>query len=181
MTRKIILILLSLFLSSCAETFAVSAASTAYLIQKESIKDTISDTKITAQIFSKLKLSSYGDVHINVSSGRVLLSGYVKDKHGLKQIKKHIWEIKGVKEVMSEVHIGKVKRNIVKDSLLASRIKSKLIFAKEMSSLEINVEVYGGEAYLLGNLASRSEIKRAAKIAAKVYGVKKVISYLRVS
>ena len=162
---------------------AVSTASTVYLLKNNSAKYSLSDTKILAEITSKMtfnkKRSNYANLHINVDRGRVLISGYVKDKKILANVKKLVWKTKGVKEVMSEVTIAKVNRNYLSDMILATRIKSKLMMDNKVTALNIDIEVYNKEVYLLGHTNSNEEIRHAAKIASKVSGVRKVVSYLR--
>jgi len=185
-TRNFIIILLFPFLlSSCIETAAISTFSSVYLLKKNSFKKSISDTRIVADITQKLtfnkKRSEYKNIYVNVNYGRVLISGYVKNKDVLSNAKEIIWKVKGVKEVMSEISIKKVKRNYLYDTLLASQIKTKLMLDKKIKALDINVEVYNKEVYLMGHVSSREEVRYAAQVSSKVLGVKKVVSYLRVN
>lgn len=184
-TRNIAILLIPFFLSSCIETVAVSTFSSVYLLKKDSLKKSLSDTKILSNITRKLtfnsKRSDYSNLYINVDRGRVLISGYAKNKDVLFNAKEIIWKTKGVKEIMSEVTIAKVKRNYLYDIMLASQVKTKLMLDNKIKALDINVEVYNKEVYLLGHVSTRDEIKHATQITSKVLGVQKVISYLRVN
>ena len=83
-TRNIAILLIPFFLSSCIETVAVSTFSSVYLLKKDSLKKSLSDTKILSNITRKLtfnsKRSDYSNLYINVDRGRVLISGYAKNK-----------------------------------------------------------------------------------------------------
>lgn len=185
-TRNFIIILLfPLCLTSCIETAAISTFSSVYLLKKNSFKKSVEDTRIVADITQKLTFnknrSEYKNINVNVNYGRVLISGYVKNKAALSNAKEIIWKVKGVKEVMSEISIAKVKRNYLYDALLASQIKTKLMLDNKIKALDINVEVYNKEVYLIGHVSSREEVKHAAQVSSKILGVKKVVSYLRVN
>jgi len=184
--KKLILIILPFIITSCVETVAVGSLGTAYLMTRaKTVKDSVSDAKIAADITSKIKLSKerkeLKNLNYNVYQGRVLLTGSVADKKILDKAIAKIWDIKGVKELMNETDINEKeeKHNTAFDHLLATNIKTRLFLNEKIKSLDINVEVYDKKVFLIGNLNSDYEIRAAAQIAAKVKGVKEVTSYLR--
>ena len=125
------------------------------------------------------------DVGFVVYEGRVMLLGTYQRKSDIKSFSKDVWSIAGVTELIDETKLqnlrSKQQAALVSDSWISSRVKASLIKDDEVSALNLNVEVKNGQVYLLGELGSRSEIKRAAKITSKVKGVKRVISHLRVN
>ena len=183
--KKLAIIILPLCLISCIETVAVAGLGSAYLVTRNKpVKDSFKDTKITAEIAQHINIFknkfALRNISFNVYQGRVLLTGNSNNKNILDKVIKDIWKIKGVKEVMNETEIKtKPSRNIIYDHFLASQIKTRLFLNEKIKSLDINVEVYDKKAYLIGNLPSDKKIRIAANIAARVKGVKSVISYLR--
>lgn len=80
-------------------------------------------------------------------------------------------------------YVGKDPRTvgeIADDATITARIKTRLIEAKDIKALDINVDTFMGNVTLKGKVRSASERARAIKIAKGVTGVKKVISKLAI-
>jgi osmotically-inducible protein OsmY len=183
--KKLAIIILPLCLISCIETVAVMGLGSTYLVTRNRpVKDSFRDTKITAEIAQRINIFTdkfaLRNVSFNVYQGRVLLTGYANDKKILDNAVKDIWKIKGVAELMNEVEVKtKSSRNVIYDHFLASQVKAKLFMNEDIKSLDINVEVFDKKVYLIGGLSEDKQIRIAANIAAKVKGVKSVVSYIR--
>jgi len=183
--KKIFILLLPLYLTSCVETIAITSFGSAYLITRtKPVEDSLIDAKISAQLAKEIKLHKNkelsNNLYFNVYQGRVLLTGTLNKQNNLTQISDNIWQIDGVKELINETSIkGQTKRKIITDYYLASKVKSKFMLKKDIKAFNINVEVYNQNVYLIGNVTTENEVKKAAKAAATVKGVKKVTSFLR--
>ena len=59
-------------------------------------------------------------------------------------------------------------------------MRSSLIAARDVKSLNFNIETYDGVVYLMGIARSQSELEEAAERASVVRGVQRVVSYVRV-
>lgn len=68
--------------------------------------------------------------------------------------------------------------NSVSDAQIEAAIDTNLLFAKNVSSTQVNVDVWGGNVVLVGIMASQADIDRAITEARQVSGVKSVRSYL---
>lgn len=183
--RKLVFILsIPLLLSSCVETVAVTTLSGLYYIKADrKFTDTVSDTKIAAIITKDMAVKQdrkFTQVSISVHDGRVLLTGSVVTKEHSKQAEEIVWKVEGVKEVMNEVEISTYKRNMVYDTMLASQVKSRILYDGVMKGLDVNIEVYDKKVYILGSTDSMMDVKNIATIASRVRGVKQVVSYVRV-
>ena len=78
-------------------------------------------------------------------------------------------------------YVGKDKRTageIAADAAITAKVKTRLIEAKGIKSLDINVDTYFKVVTLNGRVRSGDEKQRAIAIAKGVAGVKKVISKL---
>ena len=190
MLKKLLFIIIpALLLTSCIETVAVSTASIIYVNKKGAIKNPlkipIKNAVLLGRVSNTLSRNNgdeykFINLHVNVDQGRILLFGRVTEKKHLQEAKDLIWQVKGVKELMSEVEISKKKHNFIADSFLASKVKTKLIFTKKLTTRNINVETYNNVVFLFGTVKKKPDVKTASITASKVTGVKKVVSYLRV-
>ncbi len=68
----------------------------------------------------------------------------------------------------------------IDDSVITTKVKSKLAASKETSALAISVETYKGVVQLSGFVSSQEEIAAAQAIAAGVQGVTSVQNNLAV-
>ncbi len=183
--KKILILILPLLLSSCIETIAVTGFGSAYLMTRtKPVKHSLTDVKITAKLTKEIKYGKekklYKKLNFNVYQGRVLLTGRIESQQDLDQLTEKIWSIKGVSELINETSVKSTsKHSTLKDYYIASKIKTKFILDRNIKAFNINVEVYNQNAYLIGNVTNEAAIKIAAKAAAKVRGVKKVVSFLR--
>jgi len=64
----------------------------------------------------------------------------------------------------------------VNDTWITTKVKSELAVADGVSATEISVDTTNGVVKLSGKVDSKEEIKKAADVAKKVKGVKKVDS-----
>lgn len=65
------------------------------------------------------------------------------------------------------------------DSVITTKVKTAFVQSKEVKATNIVVETFKGNVQLSGFADSRTEIERAAQIAAKVSGVKSVRNDIR--
>lgn len=68
---------------------------------------------------------------------------------------------------------------VVDDSVITSRVKTRFVEDKDVSALGIHVETYKGTVQLSGFANSPAEMMRAAEVAASVPGVKAVRNDIR--
>ena len=80
-------------------------------------------------------------------------------------------------------YIGKDPRTvgeIADDAAITAKVKTRLFEAKDIKSLNINVDTFLKKVTLKGQVRSEKEKERAIRIAQGVPGVKKVISRLSI-
>lgn len=180
--RKFAILLLPFLLSSCIETVAIASFSGAYYAtHNKEVSDTVSDTQINLKVRQLIKKHKNKKDFIDHQTfqGRVLLTGRISKSGDFYALKEKIWKIKGVKELMDETDKTSKKRNYLRDQLIAFQVKSRLILNQQVKALNINVETYDRQVYLLGDVDSKKEVRKAAQIASRVKGVRQVVSFLR--
>ncbi len=69
---------------------------------------------------------------------------------------------------------GSTSDNVVKDSVITSKIKSKMVADPDVSALNVNVETNNGVVTLSGNVKTDAEASKAVEIAESTTGVKDV-------
>ena len=162
--------------------FALSACAIPYVTSDERDANThTTDIKIQNAIKSELLMESPGKaLNVNVYSfaGHVYLLGDVDVRYrGLAE--KIARSTAGVKRVSSHwFAVGSADR--LTDTRIENSINTNLLFARGVSSTQVNVDVWGGHVVLLGLMANQSDIDRAVREAEGIEGVKSVTNNLTV-
>jgi osmotically-inducible protein OsmY len=189
--KKYLLITTLFFTTSCVETVVIGAAATGVVLtQEKTVKETKDDLIIEAKIDKEfigagLK-NPTNKIGVTVDEGRVLLTGNVSDEKIIAKAGEIVWKVKGVKEVIDEIQFNQKKTafgivgNYFTDAAITTQINSKLLFDKKITSANFEVITINRIVYLFGVAKSQREMNAANDIAAKIVGVKKVISHVRI-
>jgi osmotically-inducible protein OsmY len=188
--KKYILITTLFLTTSCVETVVIGAASTGVVLtQEKSVKDTKDDLMIEAKIDQKFIEAGLKNpankIGVTVDEQRVLLTGAVDDEKMISKANDIAWKVKGVKEVIDEIQFNQKKTafgaigNYFADSAITVQINSKFVFDKRITAANFEVITINKIVYLFGVAKSQREMSAANEIAAKIVGVKKVISHIR--
>jgi osmotically-inducible protein OsmY len=144
-------------------------------IVDESIRLKISDRwfRHDVDMFNKLNLS--------VNQGRVLITGVVQKPEDRVEAVRLAWQVKGVKQIINEIQIGKDGNvgNFAEDAWIATQLRARFIFTKEIQSVNYSIEVVRGIVYLMGIAQNQRELDIALRTARTTQGVKQVISYVK--
>lgn len=178
-----------LLLTSCVETVVVGTIAGAVVVTREkTIRHTISDVKIDAQINSQLLKNGLkkplSSIDVMVNEGRVLLTGILTDHKKAKEANEIAWKIKGVKEVIDEIdlvdndenHIKKITKSFA-DYLITAQIETRLFFTRHIFSRNYKITTIARRVYILGVSHNRGEIARVLKVVSTTHGVKEVINH----
>ena len=187
--QKIILIFIPLFvfsLSSCAQVVTGTAVKVATVSQEERsigefVDDAIIKTVIKNTYFDQSE-NLFFNIDVEVSQGRVLLTGTV-DNIDLKiEATRIAWGIKGVKTVINEIQISNSDSilNFADDLVISTKILGKLMLEEEVNSLNYNVETVNKLVYIIGIAKTEKERDLVLGIAKDVYGVEEVINYINI-
>jgi osmotically-inducible protein OsmY len=176
-------------LSSCGPEilFFGSAGGGAVLAKEKTIGNTVDDSTI----WSKIKADFLNhhkkiegimtNVSVEVSEGRVLLTGTVHNSEERLKIVKIVWSQNGVREVMNEIKLsGEQSPSYGTDTWITMQVKSKLLSNKEVHSMNYNVETIDNIVYILGIAKNETEKEKVISLAESVKKVNKVVDYIRV-
>ena len=184
-TRLMAPLLLSSFaLSGCvAAAVGTAGAVGVAAVQDRTVGEAVDDASASNEIKAKLLAEGgYGEVDVEVSNGLALLSGRVASPEMRVKAEDIAWSSTRVTDVANEIQIeapGGFFAN-ASDELITARVRSSLIAARDIKSVNFNIETYNGVVYLMGLARSDAELEAAAEKASLVGGVNRVVSYVRV-
>lgn len=182
-------LVLILSLTSCVETVVVGGVATGAIMAKEkSATDTANDVTIETKILKEFTLQGLknpvNQIGVVVDKQRVMLTGVVDNPKLAKKANEISWNVKGVKEVIDEIQVVDNKSAIggvidyFKDASITAQVNSRLLFNKNIATINIKTITVNRVVYLIGIARSQSEIDLANRIAARTAGVKKVINHI---
>ena len=189
--RKIILIFIfipiSVFhLSSCAQIVTGTAVKVATVSQEERsigefVDDAIIKTVIKNTYFDQSE-NLFFNIDVEVSQGRVLLTGTVENIDLKIEATRIAWGANGVKTVINEIQISNTDSilNFADDLVISTKILGKLMLEEEVNSLNYNIETVNKLVYIIGIARTEKERELVISIARDVYGVEEVIDYINI-
>ena len=176
--KKIISILLILFLTSCTSVGRFGAG-VDITFDPRTIGMVIDDTIMQKNLTARLALTEkkyFLYIQAEVIDGRIFLSGKVDEPEEKIKITKMAWETKGVRAVENAITIkGQSSfRGTAKDILITSQLRSALIFNKKTKSRNYTLETINEKIYIFGIAMDEEEKKEVINEANKIYDVKEV-------
>tara|TARA_B100000787_G_scaffold119479_1_gene89634 strand:+ start:401 stop:991 length:591 start_codon:yes stop_codon:yes gene_type:complete len=180
-----IVFFISLIISGCQTAF-ITGASKAILIDKEerSFNKYVEDTIILAQLknvyFSNNEIIFF-NVSVDVTEGRILLTGAVEQTDQRIEATKLAWGIDGVIEVINEIQISNDESilDYADDLIMKTKINAQLLLEQDVLNINYSVEVVNGIVYLIGIAQNQVELDIVITISKNTYGVQDVINYVR--
>jgi osmotically-inducible protein OsmY len=174
-------------LTGCVAPIVLGGSSTAAIMgsREKGIKGAFSDTGISTKI--KMKLYEFNpDMHakvtVNVQNGEVLLMGIVTDAAWKSEAEKLAQEVEGVTKVINNIETEGEEDlgTLSSDSWITTKIKSKLMFADDLYSLNYSIKTINGVVYLMGIAQDQPELDKILDLVSKVGGVQKVVNYIKI-
>ena len=176
--RKIISILIILFLSSCSSVSRFGAGVDITFDPRTigmQIDDTIMQKNLSARLALKDK-KYFLAIQSEVIDGRIFLSGKVNEPEEKIQITKMAWETKGVRSVKNAITIkGQSSfKSTAKDILITSQLRSALIFNKKTKARNYTLETINKNIYIFGIAMDKEEKEEVINEANQIYDVNKI-------
>jgi len=151
--------------------------------QERGIGGAARDAQIRFEINEKwVRLNSdlIKTLNLQIYEGRVLVSGVVRDMRLQEDAVRIAWQPPAVREVINEIELrdsGGIQEHM-EDKWIATQIRAKFLFAKNIFSLNYSVESVGGTVYLLGLAQDQNELDLVQQAARTTARVKKVVSHI---
>lgn len=173
-------------LSGCVPlVFAGATESAVVVAQERSVGNAVDDAGIYLKVKKKFAEQPDNDLFANilvkVVEGRVLLTGNVDKPESQVQAVTLSWQVPGVREVVNEIQINDKASfsNYAQDVWISAQIRSRLLFTKNIRSVNYSVITVNQVVYLMGIAQDQAELDRATWVASTTSYVKNVISYVQ--
>ncbi len=182
-----IIIIIGFLLNGCAP--AAITAGIAGVTASESekglgttINDTIIHAAITESMFKK-DVNKFLGVKIRVDDGVVLLTGKVDNPQIRVEATRISWEPRGVIEVVNEIQVSQKSsiKDIAKDLAASTTIKGKLVADKNIKSVNFNIDVVNGIAYLSGVARTQKEMNLVLAYTKETNYINQLVNYIQLS
>ena len=177
--------ILLFLLSACAQA-VVGSVSKSVLVSKEerSVGTFIDDTVIIAKlknIYFSQNEKIFFNVDIEVSEGRVLLTGTVESSNIRIEATRLAWGVDQVQTVINEIQISNTDSilDFADDLVITTKIKAKLLLDKNINNLNFSIDTVNRVVYVIGIAQNHNELDKVIEIINGVYGVEEVINYVR--
>lgn len=185
-TPKNMLILMScVALSGCAGLAAGTgvAVGTA-AVQEGGVSRATSDALIQTKIndlWFRHSVNMFTKLDLTVNQGRVLITGVVQDPQHRVEAVRLAWKPAGVKQVINEITVSDSEGIVgyAKDSWIGTRLRSALIFDRDIESINYSIDVVQGTVFLMGFAQNQMELDRVIDIARNIPNVTRVASYVK--
>lgn len=182
--RVMVPVALVLALGGCVGA-AVGAAATGATVaaQERSVGDAVDDLTIRTtlnKLFFDESVDLFNQVSFSVVEGRVLLKGAVERPDHRIKATQLAWRAAGVREVINEIQVtdqGGIV-DYAKDTWISAQLKTKMMFAKDVLSINYSVETVNGTIYLMGIAQDQKELDRVIALARDVPDVVEVVSHV---
>ena len=180
------IILPSILIAHCAQVVTGTAVKVATVNQEdrsigEFVDDTIIKTLIKNTYFNQSE-KIFFNIDVEVSQGRVLLTGTIENIDLKIEATRIAWGVKGVQTVINEIQISNSDNiiNFADDLVISTKVKGKLILNENINSLNYSIETVNKLVYIIGIAGSEDERDLVINIAKEVYGVEEVIDYISI-
>ncbi|MEZ5959658.1 MAG: BON domain-containing protein [Hyphomonadaceae bacterium] len=187
--RKFSLLLVavaSLSVSGCVTAAIGTAASVGvYAAQDRTIGEGIDDAAASQQVKMRLMAAdrlAFQEVDVEVANRNLLLSGSAPTPEHRQAAETIARSVRTIEHVYNEVVVGEpssVMRS-AQDELITAQIRTRLTASRAVRAINVNIETFHGNVYLMGTARSQHELERAAEIASVVGGVRRVVSFMQV-
>lgn len=172
-------------LSGCTGAVIGAGAATAGAAAEErGLEGAIDDVKIRTEInhlWFQRDVEMYRQVTLTIKEGRVLLTGTVPNPDTRVEAVRLAWQAAGVREVLNEiqVHGDTGFTDYTRDVAISQKMKTRLLFDKEIRNINYTVDVNDGVIYLMGIAQSDAELERVIAYARDISGVRGVVNHVR--
>jgi osmotically-inducible protein OsmY len=182
-----IFLLFTLILTNCSIPVATGVATKAVTVSNSdrSIGEYVDDVLIKAILKNSYFDQSekiFFNVDVEVSQGRVLLTGTVDNIDLRIEATRIAWGVKGVQTVINEIQISESDNilNFADDLVISTKVYAKLMLDEEVNSLNYNIETVNKVVYIIGISSSSDEKKKAIDLTKEVFGVEEVVEYITI-
>lgn len=160
---------------------AIAGSTAAVAVDRRTTATQLEDKTIELKAEQRAKelVGDRGNVTATAYNRNLLLTGQVATEADKAAVAAAAQKVDNVRGVVNELSIGLPSSlaDRAGDSVLAGRVRAKLIDAADVASTAFKITVDSSVVYLMG-MVTEAESRRATQLAASIPGVKKVIRVL---
>jgi osmotically-inducible protein OsmY len=172
--------------SGCMTAAIGTAASVGvYAAQDRTIGEGIDDANASNQVKLRLLAAdrvAFAEVDVEVANGNLLLSGATPTAEHRAAAETIARSFGTIDNVFNEIFVGPRSGGMrsAQDEMITAQIRARLTASPAVRAINVNVETFHGNVYLMGTARTEEELRRAAEIASVVGGVRRVVSFMQV-
>ena len=188
MPALLLLLVLAPLLGGCVG-LAVGAVATSgvSIAEERSLGEQVDDLAVTFDIsqrftqFNETNEGALSGVALDVTEGRVLLTGNVAEARLRMEAVRLAWQAEGVAEVRNEIDVDAANAGSTSlaDIAISNELRALLLFDSDVSKINFNVETVDRVVYITGIARDDAELERVLNHARTISGVEEVVSYVR--
>lgn len=172
--------------SGCVTAVAGAAAGVGlFAMQDRTIGEGIDDATASQEVKTRLLAvdrAGFSEVDVEVAEGNLLLSGVAPTERHRQTAELVAHNVRSIHTIYNEITIGphsSFLRN-ASDELITAQVRTRMTASASVRAINVNIETFQGNVYLMGTARTQMELQRAAEIASVVPGVQRVVSFMRV-
>ena len=163
---------------------SVGAAGGVAAASEGGIRQSVIDTRITLEIndlWFKYSVEAFGKLNLTVDQGRVLVTGIVQNPDQRVEAVRLAWQPDGVVQVINEVRVANSEgiSGFARDTWISGSLRTKILFDKDIQSINYTIETVQGTVYLMGVAQDRAELNKVVGHARDTSYVRQIISYVK--
>ena len=183
MKKNIIVLFLLVLLSACvgSSSSGVFGTGVSVALDPRTLGTQIDDSIMQKNLQARLTLSEKKyllKISVKVLDGRIFLGGNVDEPEEKLNITKMAWETKGARSVKNNIAIKQKFsfKNVAKDVLITSQLKTALIFNKNVKSANFNIDTVNQKTYIFGIAHDENEKKEIIQEAKQIVDLKELVT-----
>ena len=182
--RKIFIVLFFfILLNSCvgSSTSGVFGTGVSVALDPRTLGTQIDDSIMQKNLQARLALTEkiyLVKISVKVLDGRIFLGGKVDEPEEKLRITKMAWETKGSRSVKNNIVIKQKFsfKNIVKDILITSQLRTALILNKNVKAANFNIDTINQKTYVFGIAHNENEKKEIIQEAKQIVDLKELVT-----
>jgi osmotically-inducible protein OsmY len=154
-------------------------------MQDRTAGQALDDATASQEIKARLMVADhagFAEVDVEVADGAVLLSGVAPTEQHRQTAEMVARNVRSVHTVYDEIFVGP-RSGFVRsrqDDLITAEVRTRLVASPSVRGVNVNIETFSGNVYLMGLARSDNELRRAAEIASTTPGVRRVVSFMQI-
>ena len=183
MKNYFIILLFMFFLNACvgSSTSGVFGTGVSVALDPRTLGTQIDDSIMQKNLQARLALTEkkyFVSLSVKVLDGRIFLGGKVDKPEEKLKITKMAWETKGARSVKNNILIKQKFsfKNVTKDILITSQLKTALIFNKNVKAANFNIDTVNQKTYIFGIANDENEKKEIILEAKQIVDLKELVT-----